>query len=914
MAIIDSLRNPVRTRVLIVEDVVADAELTTRELRKTLGPCTVVQVGSEAELVRELHHLAPDVVLSDHSLPQFTAMDALRVVRRERPGTPVIIVTGSLDEETAADYIKAGAVDYVVKQRLHRVGPAVRRALALRQALQDAAAAEAALTRSERRFRKLVEHASDVVTLLDASGRIVYSSASLNPTLGYGPGEKTGHSVFELVHPEDRAAAEPLLRAVLQQPDQVVRVDLRIQHKDGSWRDVEVVAANRLEDAAVAAIVVNYHDVTERKRAEAQLRRTTEFLSQAQAVAQIGSWEWDIATDVITWTDETYRIFGLERAAGPVSYERYLALIHPEDRAAVVATVSRALETDAPFEVEHRIIHPDGSLRFLYGRGAIVTERGGRPVRLIGAVLDITARKQAEAALRRANDRLQAVIQSAPLAILSYDAEGIVQTWNPAAERMFGWTPSEVIGKMLPIVPEEQQEACREARGRVMRGERLADRELVRKRKDGTAVTVNRVAAPLHDADGRATGILGLIEDVTGVKRLEQQLFQAQKMEAVGRLAGGVAHDFNNLLTAILGSNDLLVETLPTDHPGRVEALETRQAALRAAELTRQLLAFSRQQVLAPRVLSLNDVVANMERMLRRLLGQDIELRMVLRDDIGAVRADPGPLEQVVMNLAVNARDAMPAGGTLTIETANMSLDATYATEHSVVVPGAYVMLAVSDTGTGMDADTKARIFEPFFTTKPKGKGTGLGLATVYGIVKQSGGYIWVYSELDEGTTFKTYLPRVDAPLDAPPAALVSTASLRGSETVLIVEDQDEVRKLTSRMLEARGYQVLVAASGHEALRLCSQLEARRAREGTVKDIDLLVTDVVMPGMSGPEVALLLAATRPQMKVLYLSGYPDESIVHHGVLKAGVAFLQKPFTAEGLSRKVRELLDASRES
>jgi signal transduction histidine kinase len=264
-----------------------------------------------------------------------------------------------------------------------------------------------------------------------------------------------------------------------------------------------------------------------------------------------------------------------------------------------------------------------------------------------------------------------------------------------------------------------------------MRGERLAERELVRKRKDGTSVTVNRVAAPLHDADGRAIGILGLIEDVTGVKRLEQQLIQAQKMEAVGRLAGGVAHDFNNLLTAILGSNDLLVETLPADHPGRVEALETRQAALRAAELTRQLLAFSRQQVLAPRVVSLNDVVANMERMLRRLLGEDIELRMVLRDDIGAVRADPGQLEQVVMNLAVNARDAMPAGGTLTIETANMSLDETYATEHSVVVPGAYVMLAVSDTGTGMDADTKARIFEPFFTTKPKGKGTGLGLATV---------------------------------------------------------------------------------------------------------------------------------------------------------------------------------------
>jgi CheY-like chemotaxis protein len=266
------------------------------------------------------------------------------------------------------------------------------------------------------------------------------------------------------------------------------------------------------------------------------------------------------------------------------------------------------------------------------------------------------------------------------------------------------------------------------------------------------------------------------------------------------------------------------------------------------------------------------------------------------------------------MNLAVNARDAMPTGGTLTIETANISLDETYATEHSVVVPGAYVMLAVSDTGTGMDADTKTRAFEPFFTTKPRGKGTGLGLATVYGIVKQSGGYIWVYSEPRQGTTFKTYLPRVDAPVEPPRSAPVATGSLRGSETILVVEDQDVVRKLTRRMLEARGYHVLVAASGHEALGLASQLDAPDQMAGTAKRIDLLVTDVVMPGMSGREVALLLAPTRPRMKVLYVSGYPDESIVHHGVLEPGAAFLQKPFTAEGLARKVREVLDSSRDT
>ncbi|HVH08772.1 MAG TPA: ATP-binding protein, partial [Gemmatimonadales bacterium] len=414
---------------------------------------------------------------------------------------------------------------------------------------------------------------------------------------------------------------------------------------------------------------------------------------------------------------------------------------------------------------------------------------------------------------------------------------------------------------------------------------------------------VNVFAAPRRDAAGRVTGILALVEDVTGVKRLEQQFFQAQKMEAVGRLAGGVAHDFNNLLTAILGSTELLREMIPTDHPGREEAEETRKAALRAADLTRQLLAFSRQQVLAPRVLSLNDVVVDMDRMLRRLIGEDIDLRTVLAGDLGAVRADPGQLEQVIVNLAVNARDAMPTGGKLTIETANTALDEAYAAARPVVAAGRYVMLAVSDTGAGMDEATKARLFEPFFTTKPKGKGTGLGLATVYGIVKQSGGYISVYSEPGRGATFKVYLPRVDAAVEPVEAAPAAGGSLRGSETVLVVEDQGEVRSLTRRVLEARGYQVLVAASGQEAMRLAEE------RPGA---IDLLLTDVIMPGMSGRGLGLLLAAAHPAMKVLYVSGYADESIVHQGMLEPGVWFLQKPFTPEALARKVREVLESAR--
>ena len=377
---------------------------------------------------------------------------------------------------------------------------------------------------------------------------------------------------------------------------------------------------------------------------------------------------------------------------------------------------------------------------------------------------------------------------------------------------------------------------------------------------------------------------------------------QTQKMEAVGRLAGGIAHDFNNLLTAILGSVDFLRRALGPEHPEHAETEEIQKAAVRAADLTRQLLAFSRQQVLAPKVLELDALVTNLEKMLRRLIGEDVELRFAPKAARAAVRADPGQLEQVIVNLVVNARDAMPRGGKLTIETATVDLDATYAWEHGTVEPGRYVMLAVTDTGVGIDRAARARLFEPFFTTKEFGKGTGLGLATVYGIVKQSGGYIWVYSEPGQGATFKVYLPRVE-PGGEPLAARPSPArALGGTETILLAEDEAAVRNLARRVLEKHGYKLLLAATGRDGVQLATQHAG---------PIDLLVTDVVMPEMGGRELAQRLAALQPGLKVLYLSGYTDDMIVRHGVLEAGVAFLQKPFTPDTLLRKIREVLDGT---
>lgn len=417
---------------------------------------------------------------------------------------------------------------------------------------------------------------------------------------------------------------------------------------------------------------------------------------------------------------------------------------------------------------------------------------------------------------------------------------------------------------------------------------------------DGRVVWLQDIVRVVRDDSGRIRKLRGVMVDITESKTLEEELRQAQKMEAVGRLAGGVAHDFNNLLTIIDGYIQLALASLDSSVKLREHLEEVQKASQRAAALTRRLLAFSRRQVLQPQVLDLGAVVGDFEKMLRRLIGEDVELIIVKAADSRAVRADPAQIEQILMNLVVNARDAMPSGGKLVIETAIVELDDAYARSHVAVKPGAYVMLAVSDTGVGMDAETRSHIFEPFFTTKERGKGTGLGLATVYGIVKQSGGYVWVYSEPGKGSSFKIYLPRsADIPVPAP-MPIAHLLPHRGSETILVVEDEDAVRSLVAAALRASGYKVLAASHPEEALQAC------REHDG---EIHLLLTDVVMPQMNGRELAERLKSLRPETKILYMSGYTDAAILHHGILERGEAFLQKPFTPNSLARKVREVLN-----
>ncbi len=637
------------------------------------------------------------------------------------------------------------------------------------------------------------------------------------------------------------------------------------------------------------------------------LRLEQEHLRLALEAARVGAWQWDVRTGTVLWSDGVAEMFGVHPDGFDGSYERYLEFIHPEDRPRLEAAIERALSNDVPFQVEHRVRLQDGSIRWLVGRGNVLRDRDGNPVRMAGIVADITERKQAEERLRESEERFRVFSQSS-FEALAFGHRGRVVDANDACLTLLGYRADELIGQEITkfVAPEDLELVASKMRSGFDKP--YEHRAL---RKDGTVVHV--------EASGRSVFYRGLecrmtaLRDITERKRmeaeqerLEAQLRQAQRIEAVGELAGGIAHDFNNILTAILGNVELALDRVRdrTDSESNQllgELQEIQLSAKRAAELTGQLLAFSRRQVSQPRVLDLNTVLLQMQRMLRRLITEEIQLRVDVATDLRRVRADPGQWEQVIMNLVVNSRDAMPDGGTITLATANVMAPPAGVGESGGDDVTPHVALTVRDTGQGMDEDTMDRVFEPFFTTKGPGQGTGLGMAVVYGIVRQSGGQIRVQSTPGVGTDVEILLPASELESAGLPGRRVKPPARTGSEIVLVCEDDPTVRRLAITVLERAGYQVLAAQGGRDALRVAAEWS---------RPIELLLTDVIMPDMNGKSLAQALRKLHPGLKTLYCSGYPEDVISHRGVLEAGVEFLEKPFSTRELLNRVRQILSA----
>ncbi|MGA9527855.1 MAG: PAS domain S-box protein [Terriglobales bacterium] len=885
------------------------------------------------------------------------------------------------------------------------------------------------ITESEHRFRKLVEALPDAI-LVHTDGRIVFVNPfAIRLHKATRPEQLLGHEINEFIQPELRAAIKNRIDNCYLTGEASVPMEVALLACDGSSVDAEAVAIP-ISWHGAPAIEVVLRDTRERKRAEQAAYDWQKRLELAQkAGLRIGLWDWDVIANTVTWSDESYRQFGLTRDTFTGRVEEAVDRIHPEDRSRVQESIQRVLDGKSnEYSSQYRLVRPDGTTCWIDAHGVMVRNgsqhmlgvgiditdlknsaqslkdseekyllllnstaeaiygldlegnctfcnpacirllgyerredllgknmhalmhhsradgtpyaeqnceiyvavREGRPSHVsdevlwradgtsfaaeywsypmyktgetVGAVvtfLDISDRKRAEEELRRSEQKYRQLFENATHGIFWSKPDGTLLDVNAAMVAMLGYSSrEELLERNLNVDIYEDQVVRKAILESYGPSERVEGVEVKWRRKDGRTVVVRISGSLVSGKNGSVDHYEVIAEDITERRSLEEQLRQSQKMEAVGLLAGGISHDFNNLLGVILGNAELLLETTQSEKQQR-RAEQIKKASVRAAQLTRQLLAFSRKQVLYPTVLNLNTVVADVGMLLQRLIGEDIEIVTESQANLGSVRADRGQIEQILMNLATNARDAMPNGGTLSIRTENARLGNDVVARYQYVKTGHYVHLAVTDTGTGMTEEVLSRVFEPFFTTKEKGRGTGLGLATVYGIVKQSGGYIWVSSTLGTGTTFNIYLPKVDEkPMTAAPKLGARSEYPRGTETILLLEDDDSLRQVTCEFLTASGYDVIQAGRGDLALDLATQYTGR---------IPLVISDVVMPEMSGPLAVSKLRVSHPEMQALYVSGYAATPIVQ-ALIAEGALLLQKPVSRLTLLTKVDELL------
>jgi PAS domain S-box-containing protein len=751
--------------------------------------------------------------------------------------------------------------------------------------------------RVEDAYRLLFEDASDAIFVISRALDVLDVNARACELLGYSRDELVGKNLRDLAPPEDLALRPMRFQDLIASGETLVQ-ERRLLSKQGDPITIEV-STRCLRDGRLIAIG---RDVTARRAAEEALKASEALTRSVVYTAVDGIITADENGVIQSFNPAAERLFGYP--AAEVLGENLSLLMPPADAQAHNGYLRRYLETGVRNIIgigrETTARRKDGTL---FPIELAVSEMllPGRRL-FTGIVHDITARKQSEAALEATNAKLEAVIATSPLAVVTLDLAGAVLGWNPAAERIFGWTAAEVTGHLIPTVADGERGEFIRSLAENARGPTQTGIERRRYRKDGSPVDISVWTALLRGPDGEASAVLAIAADVTERKLVEEQFRHAQKMDAVGRLAGGVAHDFNNLLTVITGYGQMSLDRAAADPQLHAHIEEVLKAAEQATALAGQLLLFGKHRAATYEALDLRRIIERMTPELRHIAGASIELVIEAPEDLGGVRADAGQIEQVVVNLVSNACDAMPSGGRLAIGLANVELDRGFVQSHVGVTEGPYVLVTVSDTGTGIPPEMRARLFEPFFTTKERGKGAGLGLSSVYGIVRQSGGHIWVSSEPGRGATFKIYLPRVERPVLRRMPQPEKPPQHPSVETVLLVEDEAGVRALVREILRQRGYQVLEAADADDALRLCRDHDGR---------IHLLLTDVVMPVMSGRELAERVSDIRPDLRVLYMSGYTDNIVIHHGVNAGDTDFLQKPFTPAVLARKVREVLDRS---
>lgn len=759
--------------------------------------------------------------------------------------------------------------------------------------------AEDLLQQSEEKYRSLVTATSQIIWATDSQGNVVQDLPTWRAYTGQNLEETKGSGWINALHPEDRERTNAIWKHSVATRS-LYDTEFRIRRQDGEYRYFAVRGIPiQNTDGSIREWIGACTDITERKRAEDKLKNSQEQLQLVIMSSNDAPWDWNLITNEIVYSPQWWKQIGYAPDELPADAALWERLLHPEDGEHVSAIFGAALKSNKDsYAIEARLLHKEGHYVPVLSRGFITRDEAGKPIRITGTNMDLTEKKKTEAERERL---LQCIEQSGEATVIT-DPNGVVQYVNKTFEKLTGYTREEVTAQTLKILNSGKQDNSfyHKMWSTISQGH-IFEGKMVNKRKDGTLYTDYTTIAPVFETNGNIVNYIAVSRDITEHLQQEKQLRQAQKMESVGQLAGGVAHDYNNMLSVILGYTELVMAKVEQANPIYEDLCEIRDAARRSTDITRQLLAFARKQEAMPIVLDLNTTVDGMLKMLRRLIGEDIALTFLPMPNLWLVKVDPTQVDQILANLCVNARYAINGVGKVVIETDNIQLDEVYCSQHSGALPGEYMLLTVSDNGCGIRKADQSKIFEPFFTTKGVDEGTGLGLATVYGITKQNKGFISVYSELGQGTTFKIYLPRYTASettvVEKSPENIDTQAH---GETIMIVEDDPSTLRLATRILNGLGYSVISTQDPTEAVKLAQDQKG---------EIHMLLTDVIMPEMTGKDLAKSMLVLNPALKILFMSGYTADIISRQGVLSEGVNFLQKPFSSKSMALKVREVLD-----